>query len=96
MRLQIPSGSLNKFTFTSKKNGKTYPLVDGDRDPKNPAHWNWSYSYKQRTPSGKFCTRSVSVARKHLATVESMITSGCPVPEILTFLQKKPRTPPTP
>jgi hypothetical protein len=25
-----------------------------------------------------------------------MITSGCPVPEILTFLQKKPRTPPTP
>jgi hypothetical protein len=91
MKIQTPSGSLNKFT--SRKNGQTYPVVVGDRDPNNVNHWNWNYSYKSKMPNGKFVTKTVAVSRKHLTAIETMIASGSSVAEILSFLQstKKPR-----
>jgi uracil phosphoribosyltransferase len=89
MRIQTPSGSINKFT--TQKNGKTYPVVVGDRDPNNIEHWNWNYSYKPKMPNGKFVTKTVAVSRRHLATIEPMIASGSSVAEILSFLQSTPK-----
>jgi hypothetical protein len=88
MLLNIPSGSLNQFVATNKKTGTTYPKVNGDRDPNNPNHWRWNYTYKLPTSDGGFITKSVSVHRKLLPQVISAVTTGDSIDSILGLLGK--------
>jgi hypothetical protein len=84
MKSRSPSGSLSGVTRTIK--GKTYPIIDGDRDPDNLQHWNWQYTFKEKIPNGGFRSRSVSVPRAKVSEVRSMLTSGSSISEILAFL----------
>jgi hypothetical protein len=84
MKFRSPCGSLSSVTRTIR--GKTYPIVDGDRDPDNLQHWNWQYTYKEKVPNEGFRSRSVSVPRAKVTEVRSMLTSGRPISEILAFL----------
>jgi hypothetical protein len=74
MRTRLPSGSLSAYTRTLK--GKTYPLISGERDPQNPDHWNWQFTFKQRTADGKLRSRSFSVPRSRSVSFgESQVDS---------------------
>jgi hypothetical protein len=90
MKFRSPCGSLSGVTRTIK--GKTYPIVDGDRDPDNFQHWNWQYTYKEKIPNKGFRSRSVSVPRTKVSEVRSMLTSGSLISEILVYLGKKHNT----
>jgi alpha-ketoglutarate-dependent taurine dioxygenase len=85
MRLNTPSGSLNKFLATNQKTGTTYPKVNGQRDPNNVDHWRWNYTYKLQTPSGSI-TKSVSVHRKLIPQVIAAISAGDSIESILCLL----------
>jgi hypothetical protein len=86
MKFRSPSGSLSGVTRTIK--GKIYPIVDGDRDPDNLLHWNWQYTYKEKTSPGQFRSRSVSVSRSKVSEVRSMLSSSRSISDILTFLER--------
>jgi hypothetical protein len=90
MKFRSPSGSLSGVTRTIK--GKTYPIVDGDRDPDNLQHWNWQYTFKEKIPNEGFRSRSVSVPRTKVSEIRSMLTSGSSISEILAFLGREPHT----
>jgi hypothetical protein len=90
MRLNTPSGSLNQFVTTNKKSGVQYPKVNGDRDPHNPNHWRWNYTYKLLTPSGRFLTKSVSVDRSLIPKLQRAISAGDSISSILNLLGKSP------
>jgi hypothetical protein len=87
MRIRPPSGSLNKYT--SNKQGITYPRIDGNRDPDNLNHWYWQFTYKEPSTRGKLRSRAISVPRKHVATVRSMVAAAASVAAVLSFLQGK-------
>jgi hypothetical protein len=91
MKFRSPSGSLSGVTRTIK--GKTYPIVDGDRDPDNLQHWTWQYTFKEKIPNEGFRSRSVSVPRTKVLEIHSMLTSGSSISEILAFLGRKLNTP---
>jgi hypothetical protein len=86
MRTRLPSGSLSAYTRTLK--GKTYPLISGERDPQNPDHWNWQFTFKQRTADGKLRSRSFSVPRSQVDGVRKMIREVQAIADILAFLGK--------
>jgi hypothetical protein len=87
MRLNTPSGSINQFLSTNKKTGIQYPKINGHRDPNNPAHWRWNYTYKLPTPTG-FVTKSISVDRSLIGMVQKAISSGDSISSILALLGK--------
>jgi hypothetical protein len=89
LRLNTPSGSLNKFLATSQKTGATYPRLPNnlDRDPNNVTHWRWNFTYKLLTPTG-FITKSVSVDRSLIGMVQKAISSGDSISSILALLGK--------
>jgi hypothetical protein len=71
MRTLLPSGSLSAYTRTLK--GKTYPLVSDARDPLDPDHWNWQFTFNQPTANGKLRSRSFSVPRAQVDSIQAMI-----------------------
>jgi hypothetical protein len=91
MRLNQPSGSLNQFTETNKNNGFTYPrLPNGtDRDPHNPHHWRWNFTFKLLSQYGRFITKSVSVPRLLIPQVQAAISNGDSVPSILNLINSR-------
>jgi hypothetical protein len=95
MRLNTPSGSINKFLGTNQKTGATYPrLPNGlDRDPNNVSHWRWNFTYKLPKPDGGFITKSVSVPHSLLPQVQAAITDGASIEFILDLIRssKKPK-----
>jgi hypothetical protein len=94
MRIRPPSGSLSAYTRTIK--GVTYPLVSDERDPQNPDHWNWQFTFKQPAADGKLRSRSFSVPRSQVDSVRRMIQEARALAEslvarlagILAFLGK--------
>jgi hypothetical protein len=86
MRIRPPSGSLSAYTRTIK--GVTYPLISGERDPQNPDHWNWQFTFKQPAADGKLRSRSFSVPRSQVDGVRRMIQEARTIADILAFLGK--------
>lgn len=95
-----PRGSTGKASgwltpFTEKRNGKTYPIIQGERVPKDlaaeyPHHYFWFYQYKSwcdRRESWR--TISKRVDRRILTSVRHWIRSGVTVSEILKRLGQK-------
>lgn len=85
------SGSLYPFVQNKKnKDGtvKSYPLVEGDRDRKNPNHWCWVYCWDEKI-DGKWKTIKRSCPREKLGDVEGAIAAKKPVAEILKLLGEK-------
>jgi hypothetical protein len=96
MRLNTPSGSINKFLGTNQKTGATYPRIPNnlDRDPNNVTHWRWNFTYKLPKPDGGgFITKSVSVPHSLLPQVQAAITDGASVQSILSLIRssRKPK-----
>jgi hypothetical protein len=89
MRLNTPSGSINKFLGTNQKTGATYPRLPNnlDRDPNNPAHWRWNFTYKLPKPDGCFITKSVGVPHSLLPQVQAAITDGASIENVLDLIR---------
>jgi hypothetical protein len=86
MRIRPPSGSLSAYTRTIK--GVTYPLTFGERDPQNPDHWDWQFTFKHPAADGKLRSRSFSVPRSQVDGVRRMIQEARAIADILAFLGK--------
>jgi hypothetical protein len=95
LRLNTPSGSINKFLGTNQKTGATYPRLPNnlDRDPNNVTHWRWNFTYKLPKPDGGFITKSVSVPHSLLPQVQTAITDGASVESVLEIIRgsRKPK-----
>lgn len=95
MRLNTPSGSINKFLATNQKTGATYPRLPNnlDRDPNNVSHWRWNFTYKLPKPDGGFMTKSVSVPHSLLPQVQAAITDGASIENVLDLIHssRKPK-----
>lgn len=70
------SGWLEPYTKTKLlKSGitATYPLVEGERDLDNPAHWYWAYRWEEKIQGTKsdnrYVTRAVSWPRHQVEAV---------------------------
>jgi hypothetical protein len=87
-RLQA-SGCLYKYLKNKKlKSGAvaSYPRVDGTRNPDNPDHWYWGYSYEV-LEDGEWKGRSLSVPRYKVTVVQAMIDNHQPISVIQNFLE---------
>jgi hypothetical protein len=82
MGIRPPSGSLSAYTRTIK--GVTYPLISDERDPQNPDHWNWQFTFKHPAADGKLRSRSFSVPRSQ-ALAKPLVAR---LADILAFLGK--------
>ncbi|MBR8832535.1 MAG: hypothetical protein DSM106950_00445 [Stigonema ocellatum SAG 48.90 = DSM 106950] len=83
------SGSLYRYLKNKKlKSGAvaSYPAVEGVRDPDNPSHWYWGYSYEV-LEDGDFQGRSLSVPRHKVRGVQAMIGSHRAVNEIRALIE---------
>jgi hypothetical protein len=65
---------------------KEYPLVLGERDPQNVRHWFWQLTYKEKQPSGKYKSRTVSVASEQVAAVRVLIAGNVDLELIISYL----------
>jgi hypothetical protein len=88
------SGWLEHYTKSKKlKSGiiATYPRVEGERDPDNPAHWYWAYRWEEKRENAKSdngcVTRAVSLPRDKVQAVNLAIARDWPVEKILSFLR---------
>ncbi|WP_082209916.1 hypothetical protein [Fischerella sp. PCC 9605] len=87
------SGCLYKYLKNKKlKSGAvaSYPRVDGTRNPDNPDHWYWGYSYEV-LEDGEWKGRSLSVPKHKVVAVQAMIDSHKSVNEIKTFVESESR-----
>ncbi len=85
------SGSLYRYLKNKKlKSGvvSSYPRVSGVRDPNNPDHWYWGYSYEVNS-DGQWKGRSLSVPRNKVRIVQQMIDSHQPISTIKAFIANK-------
>ncbi len=83
------SGSLYRYLKHKKlKSGviASYPAVESERDPDNPSHWYWGYSYEV-LENGKWNSRSLSVPKSKVLAVQGMIDSHKSVCEIKAFIE---------
>lgn len=88
------SGWLEHYTKSKKlKSGiiATYPRVEGERDPDNPAHWYWAYRWEEKRENAKSdngcVTRAVSLPRDKVQAVNLAIARDWPVEKILSFIR---------
>jgi hypothetical protein len=90
MRLCIvgKSGSLHQFIKKVKNRQGIvveYPKVEGMRDPENPLHFEWHWTYKIKIDE-KFKTKCVRVHPLKALKVRDMILEHSSVAEIEAFL----------
>lgn len=92
------SGSLCHFTqwkVDKDGNNREYPPVDGDspkgtlreRQPDDPKHWYWQFTWKERDELGKFVTHIRTVPRRKVETVRSLIEQNTSIAGILEYLR---------
>jgi phage N-6-adenine-methyltransferase len=82
------SGSLYQYLKNKKlKSGvvASYPRVDGVRDPHQPRHWYWGYSYEVFKNS-EWKGRTLSVPQHKVVAVQIMIDNHKSVSEIKAFI----------
>ncbi|MEQ8462578.1 hypothetical protein, partial [Coleofasciculus sp. E1-EBD-02] len=90
------SGWLEHYTKNKKlKQGiiATYPRVQGERDPDNPAHWYWAYRWEEKRGNAKsdngYVTRAISLPRHKVQAVSLAIARHWSVKKILSFIRGK-------
>ncbi len=88
---RVPGRSGTLYQRTKKKqlrSGqiKEYPLVLGERDPQNIRHWFWQLTYKEKQPSGKYKSRTVSVSPEQVAAVRVLIAGNVDLELIISYL----------
>jgi hypothetical protein len=66
----------------------SYPRVDGVRDPHQPNHWYWGYSYEVFKDS-QWVNRTLSVPQHKVLAVRTMINSNKSVSQIKAVIQGK-------
>ncbi|KYC34880.1 hypothetical protein WA1_50095 [Scytonema hofmannii PCC 7110] len=82
------SGSLYRYLKNVQlKSGEIafYPRVV-ERDPDNLNHWYWGYNYKVKE-DGSWKSKSLSVPREKVYTVQCMIERDAPVDAIKAFIK---------
>jgi hypothetical protein len=83
----VRQGSLAPFLETKKlKSGlRTYPHVEGFRDPDNYKHWRWGFYYEVKI---KDCwkNRSKSVTATKVPIIKQMLNDGASCDRILDYL----------
>jgi hypothetical protein len=86
---QHQSGSLYPYLSDRKlKNGiiASYPRVEGQRDPNNPDHWYWAYSFEEKV-GDNWRNRSLPVPKFRVATLRQMIADGMSVEAIKALIK---------
>jgi hypothetical protein len=80
---------LAPFLETKKlKSGtRTYPHVEGFRDPDNYNHWRWGFYYEVKI-GNRWCNRSKSVTSVKAPIIKQMLNDGFSCDRILEFLEK--------
>ncbi|WP_139276407.1 hypothetical protein [Spirulina major] len=87
------SGSLSPIV--EKRNGKTYPVVPGERVPKDlafdyPEQFNWFYQWGEFCPRReKWITKSKRVPSSRVHSIKYLIGSDRPISEILDCIKRK-------
>ncbi|MCY7337950.1 MAG: hypothetical protein LH613_17350 [Chamaesiphon sp.] len=92
MRLTMrgKNGSLNQFTQKVKnKSGEVieYPKINGIRDPDNPQHWRWHFTYKGKDKDGKYRTHTLSVRPQQVEAIKVLILGNVQLEAILAYLK---------
>jgi hypothetical protein len=64
----------------------SYPRVAGLRDEDNPNHWRWGYCWEEKIDH-EWKNRSISVPKRLVSIVRTMIDLSTPARKIRSFIQ---------
>ncbi|ANV85745.1 hypothetical protein AWQ21_14520 (plasmid) [Picosynechococcus sp. PCC 7003] len=93
-----PRGSSGKASgclvpFTETRRGKTYPIIQGERVPKDialdyPHHYRWFYQWREwQEKQQRWSTRSKRIKFQQVAAIHQLIQANQNVVRILNFIE---------